>query len=60
MPDHMINIIDPKTGDQRLLTLQLNELQIAQAKRSCLRSDPEINRQIPDGYMPCDEAFATP
>lgn len=61
MPDHMINVINPKTGDQKLLTLRgLSEFEIERAKRSLLRSSDNIRSQMPDGYMPCDGSFCSP
>ncbi len=57
--DHVIAIINPKTGERRSATLVLTEFQLAQAKRNRLNSD-HLNLLLPTGFMPCDPSFASP
>ncbi|WGS23375.1 MULTISPECIES: hypothetical protein [unclassified Bradyrhizobium] len=61
MPDHVIKVIDPKTGELRHVTLSLTDKQFLDAKRSNLRDlTPKMRAAIPAGFMPAGESFATP
>ncbi|WLA53193.1 hypothetical protein [Bradyrhizobium diazoefficiens] len=61
MADYLVEIVNPKTNEERQVTVSVTELQLARAKRSqdWMAAIQDLARPlIPAGYMPIGRRVA--
>jgi ribosomal protein L1 len=61
MADYLVEIVNPKTSDEQIVTVSVTELQLARAKRSpdWMAAIQDLARPlIPKGYMPIGRRVA--